>query len=129
MNTIIQVSILGIITSLSCVLLRKHAEEASVLLSLSGVVLILLLAVRFLSPLFDVFSRLKTMAGLMDEVTTPMLKVAGISLLTQITGAVCDEAGAGTLSKAVAISGMVLAMYAGIPLLLAVISLLEDTLL
>ena len=41
MNTIIQVSILAIITSLACILLRKHAEEASVLLSLSGVVLIL----------------------------------------------------------------------------------------
>lgn len=129
MNTVVQVSIIAVLTSLACILLRKHAGEVSVLLSLSGVVLILLLAVRFLSPLFEVFQRLKNMADLMDEVTTPMLKVAGISLLTQITGAVCEEAGAATLSKAVSISGMVLAMYASLPLLLAVITLLEETLL
>ena len=127
MNTVVQVSIIAVLTSLACILLRKHAGEVSVLLSLSGVVLILLLAVRFLSPLFEVFQRLKNMADLMDEVTTPMLKVAGISLLTQITGAVCEEAGAATLSKAVSISGMVLAMYASLPLLLAVITLLEET--
>ena len=127
MNTVVQVSIIAVLTSLACILLRKHAGEVSVLLSLSGVVLILLLAVRFLSPLFEVFQRLKNMADLMDEVTTPMLKVAGISLLTQITGAVCEEAGTATLSKAVSISGMVLAMYASLPLLLAVITLLDET--
>ena len=75
-----------------------------------------------------VFDRLREMTGMVSSVTSPMLKVAGIGILIQIAGAVCEDAGERTLQQAVEIGGGILAAYASLPLLSAVIDLLEDTL-
>ena len=128
MDTVFQVSAIAVITAVACLLLRGKSSELALLVSLTCVVLVLLLSVRFLSPVIQVFQRLRALSGMSDEVTAPMLKIAGIGLLTHITTAVCDDAGETAMSRAVSTSGIILSLYASLPLLSAVISLLEETL-
>lgn len=98
------------------------------MLSLLVCVGILVLGLRFLSPVWVVLEQLKRLSGLSDAVTAPLLKVTGIGILTQVAGGVCADAGETSLTKAVELTGSFLALYAAIPLLSSVLELLEQLL-
>ena len=128
MDTVMRISALAVAAAVSCCLIRTQNGALSLLLTLAASVAILLLAFHFLSPIMEVFGQLRTMTGLSDTATAPMLKVTGIGLLTQIAGSVCEDAQEKALSRAVEIGGTVLSLYASIPLLTAVLDLLEEIL-
>lgn len=128
MSTVVQISIIAIVVAICACVIRAQAGSVSVVLSIAGCVLILLLSLQFLKPVITVLQRLETLSGLSGAATAPMLKVAGIGLLTQIAGTICDDAGEKALCKAVEIGGAVLSFYISMPLLTAVLDLLEEML-
>ena len=128
MEPVIQVAALAVTAAVICMVLRSRTGELAVLVSLAGCVLILLLSLRFLKPILEVFQQLRDLSGLLGSATVPLLKVAGIGLLTQLVGSICEDAGEKALRQAVEIGGGFLAVYVSLPLLSAVISLLEETL-
>lgn len=123
-----KIAAVAMVAAVLCVLLRENGKVLAVLLSLAACAGILVVGVRCLSPIWNVLQQLKKLSGLGDGVTAPLLKVAGIGLLTQAAAGVCIDAGEGGLGKAVEISGSVLALYAALPLLSAVLTLLEKLL-
>ena len=84
------------------------------------------IAIRFIRPVLDVYGRLKELAGIDDEVTSPLIKTVGIGILTQITVSICEDAGDKSICKVVEFAGGIMAVYVGLPLLSAVITLLEE---
>ena len=128
MEQAVRIAVLAVLCALCCMVIRSRTQELSVVTALAGCVLIFLISLRFLEPILGVFDRLREMTGMVNSVTSPMLKVAGIGILIQIAGAVCEDAGERALQQAVEIGGGFLAAYASLPLLSAVIDLLEDTL-
>ena len=121
-----KITALALVAVVLCVLIRENQKPLSVLLSLLSCVGILLLAVVFLEPVLEVFRKLTALSGVDDEIISPMLKVAGVGLLTQISAAICHDAGEGALGKTVELCGTILAMYVSLPLLLAVLELVEN---
>ena len=128
MDTVIRISAIAAAAAVSCCLIKTQNGAMSLILTLSASVAILLLSFRFLSPVMEVFGQLRTMTGLSDTATAPMLKVTGIGLLTQIASSVCEDAQEKALAQAVEIGGTVLSLYASVPLLTAVLELLEEIL-
>ncbi len=119
---------LATVTAVLCVLIREKAKPLSLGLSLLACVGMLLLGLKFLSPLLSMLEQLQTLSGLRDSVTAPLFKVVGIGILTQISSGVCQDAGEGALSKTVELAGSFLAIYASLPLLSAVLELLQELL-
>lgn len=125
METAAKLAALAMVAAVFCVLLRENGRVQAVLLSLAVCVGILVTGIRFLSPIWSVLEQLRKLSGLDSGITAPLLKVAGIGLLTQAASGVCGDAGEAGLAKAVEVSGAVLGLYASLPLLSAVLVLLE----
>ncbi len=128
MNTVLQMASLGVVAALLCAVVRENGKPLAMLLSLAGCAVLLLLALRFFSPILSVVEQLRELSGLNETVTAPLLKVTGIGLLVQVAGSVCEDAEEKALAKAVEIGGSVLSIYAALPLLTAVLNLLEEML-
>ena len=128
MELIGQTAALAVITATACLVVRQKTGELALVLSLAGITMILLTVLPVLSPVMDVFMSLKTLAGISDEILGPVIKISAFGILTQITGAVCEDAGEKTLRQVVELAGNMLSLYAGLPLLSSVIDLLEETL-
>lgn len=120
-----KIAALALVAAVLCVLIRENQKPLSVLLALIGCVGIALLGFSFLQPVIAVLDKLVSLSGIADEMVAPMLKVAGVGLLTQISSGICQDAGESALAKTVELSGTVLAMYAALPLILAVLELVE----
>ena len=56
---------------------------------------------------------------------SPSLKAVGIGVLTQISAGVCDDAKQSAVARLVELCGGLLALYAALPLLEAVLELIE----
>lgn len=127
MERILQIAAIAVLTCAACLLVRSRAAELSLMISVAGLILVLTAAVHFFSPVVEVFRSLQKLSDLSDAVGGPLLKAAGVALVTQITCGICEDAGEKSLGQAVQIAGHFLSLYAGLPLLTAVIDLLEDT--
>ncbi len=128
MGTVVQIGALAIVAAVLCVLVRTHTGALAVLLSLCASVVILLLSFQFFSPILSVLRQLRELTGLDEAATAPMLKVAGIGILTQTAASICEDSGEKTLSRSVEIGGTVLSLYASLPLISAVLDLMKETL-
>ena len=128
MSTVVQIGALAIVAAVLCVLVRTHTGALAVLLSLCASVVILLLSFQCFSPILSVLRQLRELTGLDEAATAPMLKVAGIGILTQTAASICEDSGEKTLSRSVEIGGTVLSLYASLPLISAVLDLMKETL-
>lgn len=128
MGTVVQIASLSVVAALLCVVVRENGKTLAMLLSLASCVGILLLALRFFAPVLSVVEQLRSLSGLNETVTAPLLKVTGIGLLAQVAGSVCEDAEERALAKAVEIGGSILSVYAALPLMTAVLDLLEEML-
>ena len=128
MDTAAKIGAIAMVASVFCVLLREREKSLSVVASLLACTGILLLSVNLLRPVWSVAEQVRRMSGLSDLLTEPVWKVVGIGLVTQMASGVCADAGENALAKIVEVSGGILAVYTTLPLLSAVLGLLETLL-
>lgn len=125
MEVMMKISAVAVLGAVLCTLLRQNEKAVALGVSILACTVVLVLGFRFFQPIWSIVEKLKELSGLSEGVTKPLFKVVGIGILTQIAGNVCSEAGEASLAKAVEISGTVLAVYASLPLLASVLSLVE----
>ena len=128
MDEIFRISVLAVTAAVCCFIIRVKAGEMAIVLSLAAVVSVILVVASCLRPIIHVLEQMQKLADISDENTRVMMKVVGISFLTQITAAVCADAGEQALSKTVEFAGGLLSFYAGLPMVSAILSLLEEIL-
>lgn len=125
MQELMKATVIGIVTVLLAAMLRKYSKELGILLTLAACVLLGLLLVQFAQPLVDFLAKLRNIAGLDKSVTEPIMKTIGIGLITQIGATVCADAGENAIAKLIEVCGGVLALYVSLPLLEAVLSMID----
>ena len=125
METMVKVGSLAILAAILCLVLKQGEKPLSLVLSVLACTAVLALALRFIRPVWEILEHLNRLSGLDTEVTGALLKVVGIGMLTQIAACVCVDAGENSLAKAVELSGTVLSVYVSLPLLSAVLTLVE----
>ena len=128
METIVQITGVALIVACLGVVLRGRADVLSLMLSLAGCVMILLMSVKLFQPVLELVHRLEQLTGLETPVTAPVTKVLGICMLTKIASSVCEDSGDRALGQALEIGGNILALYCALPLLSAVLDLLQEIL-
>lgn len=116
------VAVIGVI--LGSVVKKTH-KELALLLSIACCVLIGIFLIRLFDPLLDFFAKLRNMAGVDKELLSPVLKAVGIGLLSQITSKICADAGESAVASLVELCGSILALYVALPLLEAVLEMVE----
>ena len=126
MQTFLQVAVIGLLTVIFTNLLRKNNAEIGIILSLAACFLIAICLLQLAKPLVDFMSRLRALSGLETELLEPLLKTIGIGFLTQISSNVCADAGEKAIAKMIEICGAVLSLYVAIPLMEAVLEMLES---
>ncbi len=125
MDNFLHAAVIGILAVIFAALLKKKNGELAVLLSLGACVLIALLLLDLLRPLLDFMTKLRNIAGLDKELLTPLLKTLGIGLLTQVCATVCADGGEKAVASLVEVCGGLLALYVALPLLEAVLDMVQ----
>ena len=85
--------------------LKKESKGIGILLTIACCIAIITVAATFLEPVVDFVAQLRLVAGLDESMVGILLKAAGIGLIAEVAGAICQDAGESTLEKVVHICG------------------------
>ena len=107
---------------------RRGAPELALLLTVTAGVWILTAVLDGLGAAAAMAERLAQLAQLDAAVAGPVLKTVVVALVTRITAELCRGAGEGGLAAFVETAGTILALTAALPLMAAVLTMLEELL-
>ena len=117
---------LALTAALLCLSLKKQSPELALGLSLCALALGAALLLDALRPLLRLAEDLARRAELEGELTAPLWRCLGLGLLTELSASACADAGQAALAKLVELGGGLLCIVASLPLLQAVLALIEE---
>jgi len=118
----LKLSGIAITGALAALLLRQHRNSVGTVVALAAGVMIILL---LLQPLQDAVQGLSSIArsgGLSDGYLTQLMKVGGVSLLTDFAAQTCRDAGETGLAVKVELAGRVLLIGLALPFMEALLT-------
>ena len=124
MDLVIRAVILGLVGSVLCLVIRKHAPEVSLVLALAVALLVVGLGMELVGAVLDFAEVLQSAAGLSPALLGPVLKTVGIGILTRLAADVCKDAGQGAIASTVELAGTVAALYIALPLMQTVFQMI-----
>lgn len=128
METSFRLSALVLVTALLTLVLKKHSPELSLTLSLCACALGVGLLASYVEPVLSLAASLAARAELEDRLVAPVWKCLGLGLLTELSAAVCVDAGQSALAKITELGGGLLCLVVSLPLVQAVLALIEELL-
>lgn len=128
MELVIKVIALGIISTILCLVISKNTPELALCLAICTAVIVLVYAVGMLSGVVELIDSIIAASGLSSELISPVLKAAGIGILTKMTCDICKDAGQGAIASAVEFAGSAAAIYVALPLIKTVFNMIEELL-
>ena len=99
-----------------CQVFAKQGKDISLLLTITVCCMVITVAVSYFRPVIDFFKDLQTTANLNSELMRIMLKVVGISLLTELTVMVCNDMSKASLGKSLQILSAAAILCLALPL-------------
>ena len=124
MSDIIKVAAAAVAAAVCAVVVRRQAPELGMALVICAGAVILLYCSGALSSAMELMDRLVEAGGLSSQVVEPVVKTAGIAIVTRLAADFCRDAKEGGLASAVELAGTALALVTVLPLMSAVVELL-----
>lgn len=108
--------------------LKSHNKEIGAILGIGVCCMVALAALQYLSPVLDFLQTLENLGGLDSSMVATLLKVTGIGMVTEIAALVCKDAGNESMGKSMQLLGTATILWLSMPLLTALIELLQKIL-
>ena len=124
MSDIIKVAAAAIAAAVCVVVVRRQAPELGLALAVCAGTVILLYCSGALTAAIELMDKLVEAGGLSRQVMGPVVKTAGIAIITRLAAEFCRDAKEGGLASAVELAGTALALVTVLPLMSAVVDLL-----
>ena len=125
MEMVLKIAALCFAVSLLAALQKRSNPEMGLLLAAGTLLVTAAMLVGAAGELRYLGETFTALCGLSPEVFIPLLKTVGIAIITRIGTAFCRDAGQAALAAMLDIAGAVCALVVAVPLLCAVIELLE----
>ena len=126
MEAALKLTALGLTAALLALVVKKQSPELALALSLCACALGAGLLLKGIVPVLNLARSLADRAELDGSLTAPLWKCLGLGLLTELAAAVCADAGQSALAKLVELGGGLLCLVVSLPLLQAVLALIEE---
>ena len=126
MSDMIKVAAAAVAAAVCAVVVRKQAPELGLALTLCAGAVILLYCSGALTAVMELMDKLTEAGGLSAQVVEPVIKTAGIAIVTRLAADFCRDAREGGLASAVELAGTALALVTVLPLISAVVDLLTQ---
>ncbi len=124
----IKIAAAAVAAALCAVVVRRQSPEIALALGIGACALIVLYCSGALTAVMELVDKLAEMGNLSVQVVEPVIKTAGIAIVTRLAADFCKDAQEGGLASAVELAGTALALAAALPLMSAVLDVLTQLL-
>lgn len=110
------ICLLGIITAVISVSIRKYNSEIAFLLTLAGCIIIFLSVIFNISTVFDTAKNIFESASVNSSYIKILLKAVGLCFICEFAVDLCIDSGQRSLANNISIAGKALVLVTAIPL-------------
>lgn len=121
MAEMIKVGMIGILGVLLAVQFKAHKPEYGLLIGFAISILVFGYSIGQVEVLLEQFQALGNYLGSAKGYLSILVKVIGITYICEFSAGICKDAGFGALSEQIQIWGKLAVVFAGFPVLFAVI--------
>lgn len=121
-------TVAALIAAILALTLSKQEKDISLLLTLTGCTLVLLLVLEFLEPVIGFLRELQELGDLNADMLVVLLKVVGIGLISEMSALICTDAGNASLGKTVQILGTAAILWLSVPVLKMLLDMVKSIL-
>lgn len=125
MTDFLKLSGMALLAALLGSILDKRDHALAMGLGLLACAVVLYGCIKSLVPVANVMEELSVLSGLGNGFLEPLVKTAGIGVVTQIACGVCADCGQNALAKVAELCGTVAAICMSMPLLSSALELLQ----
>lgn len=108
--------------------LKQSNQPMSALLGIAVCVLVMLTAIHYLKPVIDFLDTLRQLGNLPEELVLVLLKVTGISVISEIAALVCVDSGNSSMAQALKVLSTGVILYLSIPIFQVLMDLVQKIL-
>ena len=120
----LKTALLGILTILIAMAMRQGKAEFSTFVSFTGSILIAWIAVRLLKGIIGSFERMEKLVSVDMEYITLLLKMIGVTYLSEFSSAICRDAGYSAVAGQIELVGKLTILTIGMPIVFALFELM-----
>lgn len=106
-------------------LVKKNTPELALMIALATGIAVFWLTVTMCGSIADMIVRAVEISGSASVYVTPVMKCVAIGLITNLASQVCKDAQQGTAASSVELCGVFCALYAAMPLVESLLSVVE----
>ena len=128
MDWMIKAAAGALITAILGIILQKQGKEYALVLVIAVCAMGACLALSYIKPVIIFLEELRDLAGLDGEILKIMLKAVGISLIGEISGSICTDAGNSSLGKMLQLLSTVVVLWLSLPVLQQIMDLICEVL-
>lgn len=125
MTELIKIGILGILGVMVAVQFKATRPEYGIYMGLVISILIFVYSVRQFSAVLEQFALIRQFLGSSQKYISILLKITGVTYICEFSAAICKDAGYGAVAEQIEILGKLSVMFAGLPILLAVMEQIQ----
>jgi stage III sporulation protein AD len=125
MAEMIKVGMLGIVGVLMAVQFRQQKPEYGMLIGFGISILIFCYSLKQVEAVMQQFGVLRTYLGSAESYLSILVKVLGITYICEFSAGICKDAGFGAVADQIEILGKLSVIFAGLPVLFAVIEQIQ----
>lgn len=122
---IVKVGLLGIVGVLIAIQLKSHKAEYGIYVGLAVSLIIFGYALRCLDNVLNQFETLNRYLSAGAGYLGTLLKVVGITYICEFCAGICKDAGYNSVAGQIEVLGKLTVMFAGLPIIFAVIEQIQ----
>ena len=121
---IVKIIGVGITALVIIIILKQYKPEFAIYVSLAVGALILLMAMDKLSAIINLLTNITKKTNMNGEFLSILLKITGISILTEYAVSICRDSGETAIASKVDLGGKIIIISMSIPIITALLELL-----
>ena len=120
----LKTALLGIVTIMIAMAMKQGRAEFATFVSFTGSILIAWIAVRLLEGITGSFVRLEKLLSVDMEYITLLLKMMGVTYLSEFSSSLCRDAGYSAVAGQIELVGKLTILTIGMPIILTLLELM-----
>lgn len=113
---ILKIILIGLVTCAASVLLKQLKPELSILVTLAGGLVILVMIVEHLSTILGAFLGIVNKTNVNTKLFSNVLKIVGVGYLTEFGANICVDSGNSSIADKVMLGGKIIILCFALPI-------------
>ena len=121
---IMQIVIIGIITAVLAITVKKQSPDMAVIISIAGSVLIFFTILPMLSGVINLLASIESQISIDTAYIIIVLKVIGVAYIAEFGAQICADAGETSLASKIELSGKIIIMVLSAPIIISMLDMI-----